>query len=301
MSTIKRAAVAVVAVAAPAVPSATAAPAYKCASSTKDIDDTSYDGPWPDNWKVTVRRCAARSGGTVYAYAEVRWDGASFHLVDDPTIFDGAKLRVQIKQSREGTDPVVAERVSPAGGAAGGQHVQPGTHWHLPDRDHQPPGRRGRARRLGAVPGLARRRAGPPTPRLHRVPDCLNNLFLNPRTWVPGNHHGLGGHRCSDYRNENTSGAWQTTCAARWSRAPVGVRFKVHRTVHANVHHASWPILLDCHGVALLPRTRSLRNCRWPSRNPSAKSERGEKSAVSVILRSDCSMDSLRSEWVASG
>ncbi|WP_404962680.1 hypothetical protein [Streptomyces sp. 147326] len=52
MSTIKRAAVAavaVVAVAAPAAPSATAAPAYKCASSTKDIDDSSYDGPWPDN------------------------------------------------------------------------------------------------------------------------------------------------------------------------------------------------------------------------------------------------------------
>ncbi|MCX5174095.1 hypothetical protein [Streptomyces virginiae] len=82
MSTIKRAAVA--AVAAPAVaarvaPTATAAPAYKCAGSTKDIDDASYDGPWPDNWKVTVKTCAARSGGTEYAYAEVRWDGASFH------------------------------------------------------------------------------------------------------------------------------------------------------------------------------------------------------------------------------
>ncbi|MFG2235811.1 hypothetical protein ACGFNX_38420 [Streptomyces sp. NPDC048723] len=30
--------------------------------------------------------------------------------MDDPTIFDGAKLRVQIKQSREGADPVEAER-----------------------------------------------------------------------------------------------------------------------------------------------------------------------------------------------
>ncbi|MFD3473031.1 hypothetical protein ACFWWM_43325 [Streptomyces sp. NPDC058682] len=46
-------------------------------------------------------------------YAEVRWDGASFYPVDDPTIFDGAKLRVQIKQSREGTDPVVIERDFP--------------------------------------------------------------------------------------------------------------------------------------------------------------------------------------------
>ncbi|MEV7445662.1 hypothetical protein AB0O22_31770 [Streptomyces sp. NPDC091204] len=62
---------------------------------------------------MTVRTCAARSGGTVYVYAEVRWDGASFYPVDDPTIFDGAKLRVQIKQSREGTDPVVAERDFP--------------------------------------------------------------------------------------------------------------------------------------------------------------------------------------------
>ncbi|MFJ7593415.1 hypothetical protein ACIQZO_39805 [Streptomyces sp. NPDC097617] len=60
-----------------------------------------------------MKTCAARSGGTVYAYAEVRWDGASFHPVDDTTIFDGAKLRLQIKQSREGTDPVVAERDFP--------------------------------------------------------------------------------------------------------------------------------------------------------------------------------------------
>ncbi|MFE1878056.1 hypothetical protein ACFW9N_45715 [Streptomyces sp. NPDC059496] len=61
MTTIKRAAVAalaVAAVAAPAAPTATAAPAYKCASSTKGIDDSSYDGPWPDNWKVAVRTCA---------------------------------------------------------------------------------------------------------------------------------------------------------------------------------------------------------------------------------------------------
>ncbi|MFF3675910.1 hypothetical protein ACFYYS_18285 [Streptomyces sp. NPDC002120] len=116
MTTIKRAAVAaltVAAVAAPAAPTATAAPACKCASSTRDIDDSSYDGPWPDNWRVTVRTCAARSGGTVYAYAEVTWDGPAFREVDDPTIFDGAKLRLQIKQSRQGTDPVVVERDFP--------------------------------------------------------------------------------------------------------------------------------------------------------------------------------------------
>ncbi|WP_327267159.1 hypothetical protein OG444_40220 (plasmid) [Streptomyces sp. NBC_01232] len=106
------AALAVAAVSATAAAPATAAPAlrYKCANSTRDIDDTSYDGPWPDNWKITVKTCAARSGATVHAYAEARWDGPGFYPVDDPTIFDGAKLRVQIKQSRQGTDPVVIER-----------------------------------------------------------------------------------------------------------------------------------------------------------------------------------------------
>ncbi|MFI1066989.1 hypothetical protein ACH4TC_34515 [Streptomyces spororaveus] len=49
----------------------------------------------------------------MYAYAEVRWDGPGFYPVDDTTIFDGAKLRVQIKQSREGTDLVVVERDFP--------------------------------------------------------------------------------------------------------------------------------------------------------------------------------------------
>ncbi|WP_405442538.1 hypothetical protein OG373_34775 [Streptomyces avidinii] len=42
-----------------------------------------------------------------------RGDGAGFDPVHDPTIFDGAKLRVQIKQSCDDTDPVVAERDFP--------------------------------------------------------------------------------------------------------------------------------------------------------------------------------------------
>ncbi|MFZ3475731.1 hypothetical protein ACODT3_40160 [Streptomyces sp. 4.24] len=103
---------AALAVATTAVPAATiamAAPAYWCSSSTKTIDDNRYDGPWPDNWDVKVTTCAARSGGTVYAYAEVQWDGPSYYPVDDTGIFDGAKLRLQIKQARDGTDPVVSE------------------------------------------------------------------------------------------------------------------------------------------------------------------------------------------------
>lgn len=88
-----------------------------------------------------MKTCAARSGGTVYAYAEVKWDGASFYPVDDPTIFDGAKLRVQIKQSRRGTDPVVAESDFPGLEARLEDYVERGALRHLPDRDHQPLGR----------------------------------------------------------------------------------------------------------------------------------------------------------------
>ncbi|MFD3720140.1 hypothetical protein [Streptomyces sp. NPDC058674] len=83
---------------------------YQCSGSTRSIDDTAYSGPWPDNWDVTISVCAARSGATAYAYAEARWDGPTFYSVDDPTIFDAAKIRLQIKQSRDGTDPVVAEK-----------------------------------------------------------------------------------------------------------------------------------------------------------------------------------------------
>ncbi|MFF4498627.1 hypothetical protein [Streptomyces sp. NPDC001546] len=82
---------------------------YVCSSSTKTIDDASYSGPWPDNWDVTVETCAARSGATVYAYSDIRWDGPHYGSTD-AVIFDGAKVRVQISQSREGTDPVVAEQ-----------------------------------------------------------------------------------------------------------------------------------------------------------------------------------------------
>ncbi|MGE7391308.1 hypothetical protein ACQKM2_38155 [Streptomyces sp. NPDC004126] len=95
---------------APAAPGAATEPVYRCASSTQDIDDSSYDGPWPDNWKITVKSCAARSGGTVYAYAEATWDGTAFRDVNNVRIFDGARLRLQIKASRDGTDPVVTER-----------------------------------------------------------------------------------------------------------------------------------------------------------------------------------------------
>ncbi|MCX5078690.1 hypothetical protein OHA84_00645 [Streptomyces sp. NBC_00513] len=61
---------------------------------------------------MTVQTCAARSGSTVYAYADVRWDGPAFYGTA-AEILDGAKIRVQIMQSTDGTDPVVSKRDFP--------------------------------------------------------------------------------------------------------------------------------------------------------------------------------------------
>ncbi|MEU4953652.1 hypothetical protein [Streptomyces lavendulae] len=106
---------AVAAALAVATPPAAASPAaaalsYRCSTSTQTIDDAGYSGPAPDNWDIRIQVCAARSGTTVYAYADIGWDGPAFYASKDATIFDGAKIRLQIMQSRQGTDPVVAER-----------------------------------------------------------------------------------------------------------------------------------------------------------------------------------------------
>ncbi|MFF1560949.1 hypothetical protein [Streptomyces sp. NPDC058279] len=87
----------------------TAALGYRCSTSTQTIDDAGYSGPAPDNWDIKIQTCAARSGSTVYAYADIRWNGP-FYSNQNATIFDGAKVRLQIMASREGTDPVVTER-----------------------------------------------------------------------------------------------------------------------------------------------------------------------------------------------
>ncbi|OEJ30020.1 hypothetical protein [Streptomyces subrutilus] len=81
---------------------AASSPKYRCSSSSQDIDDAGYSGPWPDNWKIAIEVCAARSGSTVYTYATAKWDGPNYYSVDDPTILDGAKLRLQIKHAHTG-------------------------------------------------------------------------------------------------------------------------------------------------------------------------------------------------------
>lgn len=83
------------------------AASYHCKTSSKSIDQANYSGPLPDQWDVTTKLCARRSGSYVYAYAFVSWDGpVSISGVDDKSIFDAARFRLQIKKSQSGTDPV---------------------------------------------------------------------------------------------------------------------------------------------------------------------------------------------------
>lgn len=91
-------------------PTASAA-SYHCKTSHASVDDSSYDGPWPDNWDFTVKNCAKRSGSYVYSYAKISWDGPNWYAtMDDPWIFDGAYYKLMTKRSKSGTDPVVKSR-----------------------------------------------------------------------------------------------------------------------------------------------------------------------------------------------
>ncbi|WP_052868775.1 hypothetical protein [Streptomyces niger] len=93
-------------------PAASAA-SYHCKTSHATIDDASYTGPAPDNWDVTVRNCAKRSGSSLYSYARISWDGPVYGQVDDSSLFDGAYYRLMVKKSRSGTDPMVKSHKLP--------------------------------------------------------------------------------------------------------------------------------------------------------------------------------------------
>ncbi|MBO1330924.1 hypothetical protein [Streptomyces sp. VRA16 Mangrove soil] len=75
-----------------------AAPAYRCATSSRSIDTPSYSGPWADNWDVTVTLCAARSGAKVHAYAKVSWDGPAAGFKED--FFNDAYFTVRVQRGR---------------------------------------------------------------------------------------------------------------------------------------------------------------------------------------------------------
>ncbi|UZI33996.1 hypothetical protein [Streptomyces sp. VB1] len=84
-----------------------AAASYKCKTSKASIDTANYSGPWADQWNVTTKLCAKRSGSTVYGYAKVSWDGP---MLDNADFFDGARFRLQLKRSQSGTDPVKVQK-----------------------------------------------------------------------------------------------------------------------------------------------------------------------------------------------
>ncbi|WP_327357715.1 hypothetical protein [Streptomyces sp. NBC_01304] len=79
---------------------ASAASSWKCEDNSHEIDDNNYDGPWPDNWDVTVNTCIKRSGSYVYVKSHVSWDGPTYGQVDDSGIFDSAHLTLRIRNSK---------------------------------------------------------------------------------------------------------------------------------------------------------------------------------------------------------
>ncbi|MER5888054.1 hypothetical protein ABT160_29905 [Streptomyces sp. NPDC001941] len=86
-------------------PTASAA-GYRCTTSSASVDNPAYNGPWPDNYDFDVSLCAMRSGGYIYAYATVTFDGPVSY-VNQSDILDGGRFRLEIKKSVSGTDPVV--------------------------------------------------------------------------------------------------------------------------------------------------------------------------------------------------
>ncbi|WP_246530603.1 hypothetical protein [Streptomyces bathyalis] len=85
--------------------SAAEAAGYHCKTSSKSIDDPGYSGPWADNWDITVKLCAKRSGSHVRTVAKVAWDGPVY--AKGTRVFDGANVRLQAKKSKAGNDPVI--------------------------------------------------------------------------------------------------------------------------------------------------------------------------------------------------
>ncbi|MFM9462688.1 hypothetical protein ACKI1K_07520 [Streptomyces scabiei] len=111
MSALKRTAVTLLAAAAVtgstlATASTASAASYRCKTSSASVDNPAYNGPWADNYNFDVKLCAKRSGGYIYTYARVDFEGPVSY-VNQTDILDGARFRLQTKKSVSGTDPVV--------------------------------------------------------------------------------------------------------------------------------------------------------------------------------------------------
>lgn len=85
-----------------------AASRYQCTTSSKSLDMPQYNGPWPDNYDITVAVCARRTGTTVTVYSSIKWKVP--YTSHQANTFDSAVFRVEIKKSVRGTDPVARSR-----------------------------------------------------------------------------------------------------------------------------------------------------------------------------------------------
>jgi hypothetical protein len=107
----KRAISAVVSIAAAGTAIFAAPPAhavtYHCTTSSKSIDDPGYTGPFTDNITFKVKVCAARSGSYVSTYSRVSWDEPYWFAAHQGDWFDNAWVRIYIKKSVSGPDPIL--------------------------------------------------------------------------------------------------------------------------------------------------------------------------------------------------
>lgn len=78
------------------------AASYKCTTSKKSIDHPG--NTINDNFNFTVKTCAKREGGYIYAKAYVSVDGP-WNYAGQSAVND-ARALIQVKRSASGTDPV---------------------------------------------------------------------------------------------------------------------------------------------------------------------------------------------------
>lgn len=81
------------------------AASYHCKTSSASVDNPAYSGPASDNYNFDVKLCAKRSGGYIYAYAKISFEGPVWYVNQTDTL-DAARFHLQIKKSVSGTDPV---------------------------------------------------------------------------------------------------------------------------------------------------------------------------------------------------
>ncbi|WP_433544510.1 hypothetical protein ACQPZG_04900 (plasmid) [Streptomyces sp. CA-294286] len=82
--------------------STASAASYRCTTSTKSIDHPGYT--INDNFNFSVKTCAKREGGYIYAKAYVSVDGP-WGFAGQSSVHD-ARALIQVKRSVSGPDPV---------------------------------------------------------------------------------------------------------------------------------------------------------------------------------------------------